>query len=225
MSWSEGAGALFDEWAAAGRGERMASGHERLAGATLDALELDGAARLLDLGCGVGRALELARERCPCALAGIDASAAMIERARARLPGAELQQASVDRLPFPDGAFSHVLSVEAIYYFEDPVAAFREVARVLEPGGAVALALELYEENPGTHVWREQLSIPVHLLSAEAWCDRLREAGFVEVGHERVRCHDDKTWSPSPYFPSEELFAAYVREGALLLRGRRRSDP
>ncbi|HBP20329.1 MAG TPA: class I SAM-dependent methyltransferase [Planctomycetes bacterium] len=220
MSWSEGAGALFDEWAEAGRGESMARGHERLAGAALDALEPGTQARLLDLGCGVGRALELAQERYGCALAGIDVAAAMIERARARVPAADLHHGSVDALPFADAAFSHVVSVEAIYYFEDPLAVFREVARVLQAGGRVALALELFEENPGTHVWRDQLSIPVHLLAAEQWCDHLRGAGFVDVRHERIRCHDDKTWSPSPYFPSEELFAAYVREGALLLTGR-----
>lgn len=216
--WEQGAGRLFDGWAESGRGERMAAGHERLAARAIESLELDESSRLIDLGCGVGRALELAHARSGCALAGVDASSAMIARAKTRLPEAELHAAPVSALPFAAGSFSHALSVEAIYYFEDPVQAFRELHRVLEPGAPIALALELFRENLGSQAWIEALTIPVHLLGADEWCERLTAAGFSAARHERIHCHEQHTWSgPSPYFPSRELFEAYVAGGALLL--------
>lgn len=217
-AWEARAGRLFDGWAESGRGERMAAGHERLAARAIRALELDSSSRLIDLGCGVGRALEAAHAQSGCALAGVDASAAMIARAQERLPDAELYAAPVSALPFAAGSFTHALSVEAIYYFEDPLQALRELRRVLEPGAPVALALELFRENEGSQAWIEALSIPVHLLSADAWCERLAAAGFQGARHERIHCHDQHTWSgPSAYFPSRELFAKYVEGGALLL--------
>lgn len=217
--WASKTGEFFSGWAASGRGERMAQGHARLVEVCLDRLELDGESRLLDVGCGVGRALQRAQERAPGAsLAGVDVARAMIEEARTLLPGADLQVASADALPFADAAFSRLLSVEAIYYFEDPLASFHELRRVLAPGARVALALELFAENRGSAAWQDALEIPVHLLSSEAWSEHLRAAGFSEVRAERIHCHDDKEWSgPSPYFPSRELHAAYVEAGALLL--------
>lgn len=201
----------------------MAQGHARLVEVCLERLQLAADSRLLDVGCGVGRALQRAQEQSGGAsLAGVDVAEAMIEEARALLPGADLQVASADALPFADQAFSHLLSVEAIYYFEDPAAAFRELHRVLAPGARVALALELFAENTGSHAWRDALEIPVHLLSSEAWAEHLRAAGFSAVRAERIHCHDDKEWSgPSPYFPSRELFEAYVEAGALLLLAER----
>jgi arsenite methyltransferase len=217
--WAGATGEFFSGWAESGRGERMAQGHARLVEVCLDRLQLDGDSRLLDVGCGVGRALQRAKERASCAaLAGVDVAEAMIQEARSLLPEADLQVASADGLPFADGAFSHLLSVEAIYYFQDPLASFRELHRVLAPGARVALGLELFAENRGSHAWRDALEIPVHLLSSEAWSEHLRAAGFSEVRAERIHCHDDKEWSgPSPYFPSRELHAAYVEAGALLL--------
>lgn len=195
----------------------MAEGHARLVEVCLERLGLDASASLVDLGCGVGRALERARAS-GSKLAGVDVAAAMIERAKELLPEADLHVAQASALPFEEGEFSHALSVEAIYYFEDPLAAFRELRRVLAPGATVALALELFAENRGSAVWKDVLEIPVHLLSSEAWCEHLRAAGFVEVSAERIHCHQDKEWSgPSPYFPSRELFEAYVEAGALLL--------
>lgn len=217
--WAAETGEFFSGWAESGRGERMAQGHARLVEVCLDRLQLSGESRLLDVGCGVGRALQRAQERAGCAaLTGVDVAEAMIEEARSLLPEADLQVASADALPFPEASFSHLLSVEAIYYFQDPLASFRELHRVLAPGARVALALELFEENRGSHAWRDALEIPVHLLSSQAWSDHLQAAGFGEVHAERIHCHDDKEWAgPSPYFPSRELHAAYVEAGALLL--------
>jgi SAM-dependent methyltransferase len=94
----------------------------------LDALTLQPADRLLDVGCGGGVFLRHARSTTGCTAVGVDHSRDMVELAA---PDAVL--GSADDLPFPDGAFTAVSSVIAFFFFPDPVAALREMRRVLEP--------------------------------------------------------------------------------------------
>jgi SAM-dependent methyltransferase len=71
------------------------------------------------------------------AVAGIDASAALLEIARDRLPGARLEQGDLEILPFEDDSFDVVTGFNAFQYAADPVAALREARRVVRPGGKV----------------------------------------------------------------------------------------
>jgi SAM-dependent methyltransferase len=119
-------------------------GNRALIEATLGELELGPEARLLDVGFGGGLALELASRRGVRRLAGADPSEAAVAglRARAaRFAGAELrvERASVEALPFADGAFDAVVSTNTVYFWPDPAAAFAELRRVLRPGGRLAL--------------------------------------------------------------------------------------
>ena len=105
--------------------------------------------RVLDVGFGGGVSLPELAERTGDhgAVAGIDLSAAMVCRARGRfkqLLGAgrlELEQGSIESLPWPDGAFDRALSVNTIFYWPDTAAGLREVWRVLRPGGVLVLAM------------------------------------------------------------------------------------
>ncbi len=96
--------------------------------------------RLLDVGTGTGRLLELVAERAEHAL-GVDASRAMLALARARLAerglagGCAVRQADMYRLPFADGGFDAVAMQMVLHYAEDPAAALAEASRVLRPGG------------------------------------------------------------------------------------------
>jgi ArsR family transcriptional regulator len=101
--------------------------------------------RVLDIGTGTGRLLELLADRAESAL-GIDASRQMLALARTRLGRAGLAHCSVRladmyRLPLPDagkaGGFDLVLLQMVLHYAEDPAAALMEAARVLAPGGAL----------------------------------------------------------------------------------------
>lgn len=94
--------------------------------------------RVLDVGCGDGElAVELARRG--AIVTGIDASAAMIEAAqeRARQHDADIdfQVASAENLPFSPEQFDIVTAITILCFVMDPAPAFREVARVLRPGG------------------------------------------------------------------------------------------
>lgn len=97
--------------------------------------------RILDLGCGDGRHLQLLQERGKAAV-GLDLSADLLERARERFSGdrpARLVRGDMRALPFTEGAFRSVLSLfTAFGYFGPPAAnaaPVREIARVLEEGG------------------------------------------------------------------------------------------
>ena len=92
--------------------------------------------RLLDAGCGAGMALRLAADL-GAAVSGIDASAALLEVARDRLPGVTLEHGDLETLPFEDDAFDVVTGFNSFQYAANPVAALAEARRVTRPGGRV----------------------------------------------------------------------------------------
>lgn len=114
--------------------------HQPLWQAVLDALDVRAGSRFLDAGCGGGGASVLARERL-AAIAGLDASAALIEIARQRVPDGDFRIGDLEDLPFDDRAFDAVLAASSIQYATDPVAAVRELARVTAGNGTVAVAV------------------------------------------------------------------------------------
>ncbi|MEP6739045.1 MAG: class I SAM-dependent methyltransferase [Caldimonas sp.] len=94
--------------------------------------------RLLDVGCGSGFALQMAASR-GAALAGIDASAALLEIARERLPEAELQAGEIEELPFASERFDIVSGFNSFQYAGNPVRALAEAKRVTRRGGQVLI--------------------------------------------------------------------------------------
>ncbi len=102
-------------------------------------LELQPADRFLDLGCGLGAALELASKTGVAEVAGVDPSPAMVERASARVTGARVEVGSAEGIPFPDGAFTAVMTVSAFHHWADRAAGMTEVLRVLAPGGRLLI--------------------------------------------------------------------------------------
>jgi SAM-dependent methyltransferase len=82
---------------------------------------------VLDLGCGVGHSFQ---RLAPRTTVGLDLDAgALAGQARETVVG------DMRKLPFADGAFASVLSVQSIEHVPDPERVLAEVTRVLEPGG------------------------------------------------------------------------------------------
>ncbi|AWK88198.1 class I SAM-dependent methyltransferase [Azospirillum thermophilum] len=100
---------------------------------------LDGV-RLLDLATGLGYAADAARSG-GAAATGLDFSASMIDRARARYPEVRFLQGDVHRLPLEDGEFDAAVVNFGVQHFADLQRAFSEIARVLRPGGRLALTI------------------------------------------------------------------------------------
>ena len=71
---------------------------------------------------------------------GLDQSAEMLALARKRFGDrVELVEASADALPFPDASFDHLTFTYLLRYVDDPAATMRELARVVRPGGTIAM--------------------------------------------------------------------------------------
>jgi SAM-dependent methyltransferase len=89
---------------------------------------------LLDVGCGTGHHLKALRARGYDAI-GVDGAGAMLREARGVDAAAPLAQSDVTALPFRSASFDAALSVEVHRYLADPLPLWREIARVLRPGG------------------------------------------------------------------------------------------
>lgn len=104
-------------------------------------------ARLLDAGCGSGDtldALSRAHDDGP-ELVGIDFSQRAVSLADVRLAGrANVLQADVTNLPFPDGHFTHVLLFGIIEHVRDEAKALAEIYRVSQPGAMIYLSTSNY---------------------------------------------------------------------------------
>jgi tRNA (cmo5U34)-methyltransferase len=103
-----------------------------------------GAARILELGTGTGETARRVLDLHPQAhLVGLDASAAMLELARAALPADRVTLVLGDlAAPLPDGRFDLVVSALCVHHLDGPGKEdlFRRIAAVLAPGGRLVLA-------------------------------------------------------------------------------------
>jgi SAM-dependent methyltransferase len=99
---------------------------------------IDPGDRVLDIGCGTGAFLRLAADR-GAEVFGLDASEALLDVARERVPGADLRVGAMEALPYPDDAFDLVTGFNSFFFADDIVAALREARRVAKPGATVVI--------------------------------------------------------------------------------------
>jgi len=144
--------------------------------------EVPPGARILDVGCGAGTTVRFLRSLGLRAL-GLDISAALAKAARAGAP-APLVRGDGARLPFAAGAFDAVLLECSLSLLPDLDAALAECARVLAPGGRLAVS-DLYARDPeappeppgpacvGRFATREKLTaaLAARSLALELWED------------------------------------------------------
>jgi ubiquinone/menaquinone biosynthesis C-methylase UbiE len=117
--------------------------------------ELRAGLDLLDLGCGPGTiTLDLAARVAPGRVVGIDAAPDVIVQAQARLaevsiPAATFAVGDAYAIDAPAAAFDVVHAHQVLQHLTDPVAALREMRRVLRPGGLLAVR----DSDYGAFVW------------------------------------------------------------------------
>lgn len=134
------------EQSVAARYGALASGTGSLScGGALDLASPQPGEVLVDLGCGRGGDLLRALDRVgpSGAVLGVDATPAMVEAARLRLapyPNARVVRGDLAGVPVPDGLADVVVSNCAINHALDKAAVYREVARLLRPGGRVVVS-------------------------------------------------------------------------------------
>ena len=99
---------------------------------------LERGAGVLDVGCGAGAFLRLVSERGASA-SGLDASEALVELLRSRLPAADVRVGEMEELPWEDDRFDLVTGFNSFFFANDMVAALREAGRVAKPGAPVVI--------------------------------------------------------------------------------------
>jgi SAM-dependent methyltransferase len=102
------------------------------------AARLPRAGRVLEVGAGTG---ELWQHLPHGPLVLVDFAPAMCAQLRTAVPDAQVLRADAAALPFAAGSFDTVIANHMLYHVDDPGAVLREFARILAPGGRVAIAV------------------------------------------------------------------------------------
>lgn len=97
--------------------------------------------RILMLGCGSGEESQLLEEYGGANMVGIDLSAESVKLANETYPAHQFLVGDMHKLEFADGEFDFVYSSLTIHYSEDPLAVYKEVSRVLKPGGLLQFSV------------------------------------------------------------------------------------
>ena len=168
----------------------------------------------IDVGCGEGRVTRDLQE-IGHRVVGIDGSETMAAAAREADPSGEYLVADAAELPFPDGHADLAVAFMSLMDVDDMSAAVREVARVLEPGGRLALAV-VHPINSAHDVDREHPDD--RLVLTEDYFDRRRYSDFIERD-------DVKMTFESRHFTLQDYFEALLGAGLQVEAVREIGDP
>jgi SAM-dependent methyltransferase len=156
---------------------------------TADLMDVQPDDDLLEVGFGNGANVGLLAQRATRgSVTGVEVSETAIEmasktNAKAIAEGrVRLHQAAGGALPFDDGTFAKACTVATVYVIADPSAVFREMYRVLEPGGLAAVTFPVREKFMRFKPAGTEGFYLHELADLEA---AFRDAGFIECRTER----------------------------------------
>ena len=190
-----------DPWdlVADGYAEEVVPWGEHFAGIALDLVGLSAPAHVVDVATGPGTLALLAARR-GLTVSALDFSEAMIAALRRRSAEAGLEVTDVrvgdgQALPWDDASFDGAFSMAGLIFFPDRDAAFRELHRVLRPGGRAVVSsnadlppvfLELLEAISGLLPDLPLSGGKMPLADADEFADEMAAAGFDRVRIETV---------------------------------------
>ena len=173
----------------------MNLGHSPVARWGLQFLNAAPDAKVLDCGCGGGANIKTLLKLCPKGrVQGIDYSAVSVEKARkvnARAIAAgrcNVQQASVTELPFEAEQFEVVTAFETVYFWPELAQNFREVYRVLKPGGVFFICNEANGETTKDDKWTQIID------GMTIYKDSQLKAFLEQAGFQSIQIHKRKNW-------------------------------
>ncbi len=157
----------------------------------VDALEINNGDRTLDLGFGGGVGIAALLASPAAHVTGVELSEEMLAAARKRFAGPlgegrlAIVQGTVGALPLADSSVDRILTVNTLYFWPDPEAGARELARVLAPGGRLIVAID----RPEAMVRRGMDRPPFRLYSGDELAAVLRAGGLEGVRIEQRAAH------------------------------------
>ena len=173
----------------------MNLGHSAVARWGLQFLELAPDAKVLDCGCGGGANMKRLLKKCPQGIVkGIDYSSVSVEKSKKVNEVAVTKRrcdvlcASVAELPFESEQFDAVTAFETVYFWPDLPQCFREVYRVLKPGGTFLICNESNGDSDKDERWTEIIGGMTIYKDVELKT-YLEQAGFHDV-----QIHKKKSW-------------------------------
>ncbi len=149
-------------------------------------LKLDGGARVLDVGCGIGGAARYIATQTGCRVTGIDLTPEFIEVARrlTELTGLDgkiaYEVGSALDMPFEDGAFDAAITLHVAMNIPERAALYSEIARVMKPGALLCIydVMKLGGDELTYPVPWAETPATSHLTTAEETRGLLDGAGF-----------------------------------------------
>jgi ubiquinone/menaquinone biosynthesis C-methylase UbiE len=167
----------------------------------LNKLDPKPSSKLLDVACGEGLLVAIARSRGVEAF-GIDLSIKGAALARKRIPESVIGIANGEYLPFPDDSFEYVTNIGSLEHFLNPMFGVQEMRRILQPEGLAAVILpnSYYLVDIIWQVWRTGYSVshkqPLERFATfREWWDFLEEGGFNIVRAYKYNFLFPRSWS------------------------------
>ena len=161
----------------------MNLGHTPMAKWGFSQLEIPEGARIVDIGCGGGANIRRFLKACPAGrVYGVDISEESVRKSRkvnkkALGTRCRIVQGSVEKLPFRSGVLDLATAFETIYFWPDPVENFKEIRRVLKPGGRFAVICDA--GDPDSH-WEDMIP-GMKVYSPEQIEEYMKGAGFTDI--------------------------------------------
>ncbi len=162
----------------------MNGGHTPLSNWGLSQIHPAPDARVLDVGCGGGANVARLLRLCPKGFVdGIDYSAESVAFSRKKNAAelgdrCDIRQGDVGALPYEAHSFDLVTAFETVYFWPDPDKGFREILRVLKPGGQLLLVCE--SEDTADTRWPSLID-GMTIYGGDDLQARLEQAGFAAV--------------------------------------------
>ena len=139
-----------------------------------------GKGHVVELGCGPGHVAAYVASR-GVDITGLDLSPQMVEQAHRLFPSVKVVVGDMLDLPFADGSLAGLIASYSIVHFDDDqmATAFKEMARVLDPGCPVALAFHIGDEVLHREQWWDMpVVLDFRFLDPAAIKQMLGRAGF-----------------------------------------------